>query len=294
MSLREETWGWLHPALEDLKTTADRPWDERQARFVEMLGLIDAGQHPVTAELMRRLDELPDGERPAALAPDQLDATAYEVVQTLVTEPDGGEEPTRDHGGEPIAAISDSPRTLRADDPAGESLRWVTPPERDYFAQLWGPDWPSYLAADLERRWGTDWWRHPDDYKAVWLRQLVNANEYMAAAEFEWVSREQLAALAELWGEDWRAVLTDELAARWGSGWKIHPGEYKRKWLDDMIAAGAFTDNEPENEPGDVRAETTDLLTQLAQLAANIPGIEQLSDNDIARIIGEAFGQARS
>jgi hypothetical protein len=88
MGLREDTWRWLQPALQDMRSGADQSWVQCRATLLEQWGLTDAEQHPVVAELLHRLDELPDQERTAAVDSDWPEATAYELVQSLVSEPD--------------------------------------------------------------------------------------------------------------------------------------------------------------------------------------------------------------
>ncbi|HEU5471861.1 MAG TPA: hypothetical protein VFV67_14515 [Actinophytocola sp.] len=90
MSVQEDVWNWLHPALQDLRSTADQSWAQRRARFLEQLGLPDPAEQPAVAALLHWLDELPDEERTTTLDSDQLDATAYELVVTQVAEPDAG------------------------------------------------------------------------------------------------------------------------------------------------------------------------------------------------------------
>lgn len=85
--MSDEVWGWLHPALAELRSAADQPWDELRARFLEQLGLTDPAEQPAVAALLHWLDEMPDEDRTATLSSDQLDTAAYELVQTHAAEP---------------------------------------------------------------------------------------------------------------------------------------------------------------------------------------------------------------
>lgn len=178
MGLREDTWVWLRPALDDLRTTTDRSWEERRNRFVELLGLSDAEQHPVPAEFVRRLDELPDEERTALLASDQVDVVAYELVQTFVSEPDGVGESTRDDYAEVVTDDGD--------------MDWVTAAQAAGLVRIFGPDWQPLLAEELTERWGPDWREHPAEHKTAWLSGLIGSDE------LPMVSDEMLAELRVL------------------------------------------------------------------------------------------------
>jgi hypothetical protein len=91
MSTLDETWAWLYTPLQELKSDTaenpDKPWAERRAFLLERLGLTDSADHPLTDELFRWLDELPDDERGTMLAGEQLDTTAHELAQRHSEEP---------------------------------------------------------------------------------------------------------------------------------------------------------------------------------------------------------------
>lgn len=91
MPTLDETWAWLYTPVQELKAdTAENPdksWEERRAFLLERLGLTDSTDHPLTNELFRLLDELPDDERGTMLAGEQLDTTAYELAQRHSEEP---------------------------------------------------------------------------------------------------------------------------------------------------------------------------------------------------------------
>jgi hypothetical protein len=93
MSVREDVWAWLSPALDGLKSVTEGSWEERRATFLEQLGLTDAAQHPVVADLLHQLDESPDEERAATLRSDHLDSWAYGLIQAHTAEPEDQDAP---------------------------------------------------------------------------------------------------------------------------------------------------------------------------------------------------------
>jgi hypothetical protein len=88
MGMQEDVWAWLSPALDGLKSVTEASWEQRRATFLEQLGLTDAAEHPVVADLLHQLDESPDEERNATLSSDQLDTLAYGIIQAHTAEPD--------------------------------------------------------------------------------------------------------------------------------------------------------------------------------------------------------------
>jgi len=98
----DELWGWLYEPLQELKKgyAADpgQTWETRKESLLRDLGVSAADGHPVTEQLLRRLDELPEPERDATIGSDELDSLAYGIVR------EHGEEPaqagTREPAGE--------------------------------------------------------------------------------------------------------------------------------------------------------------------------------------------------
>jgi hypothetical protein len=88
MGVQEDVWAWLSPALDGLKSVTEGSWEDRRATFLEQLGLTDAAEHPVVADLLHQLDESPDEERNATLSSDHLDSWAYGLIQAHTAEPD--------------------------------------------------------------------------------------------------------------------------------------------------------------------------------------------------------------
>ena len=50
-------WNWISPALDELASDLDKPWEDRREAFLNELGLSKASQHPVIEELLGQLDE---------------------------------------------------------------------------------------------------------------------------------------------------------------------------------------------------------------------------------------------
>lgn len=127
MTATEDLWNWIYPAILELKNTADQPWAERRSHFLEQLGIHESDGHPVTDELLRHLDELPDDERSTLVESDQLDTLAYELIQTQDTESD---EPAA-AGGEYDEAAWQTYLTANGSYWNGETDSW--PAFREWF-----------------------------------------------------------------------------------------------------------------------------------------------------------------
>lgn len=89
----DELWRWLYEPLQELKkgyvTDPGQAWETRKESLLRDLGVSTADGHPVTEQLLRRLDELPESERDNTIGSDQLDSLAYGIVQ------EHGEEPAQ-------------------------------------------------------------------------------------------------------------------------------------------------------------------------------------------------------
>jgi hypothetical protein len=120
-----------------------------------------------------------------------------------------------------------------AEEPAEDGGRfgWVGAQHQERLAAAWGPEWSTYLAQQLDYRWGEAWDASPADHKQSWLDGLIDelmtpatepviaetpaaegtektATEGAAAGEFEEVELDQLAEMlvadtvAEIEGAD--------------------------------------------------------------------------------------------
>ena len=264
MVLRDDTWHWLQPALQDMRSGTDRPWEERRARFVEQLGLSGPDQHPVVAELLHRLDELPDQERAATLDSDWPEVTAYELLRTLVTEPDDQDEAGAHY-----------------DDQAWQTFLAANAFAWNGTAGSWAAfgEWFEYHAAEqglagpaaaLLRSMET---QSPDQRVATFASYGVtiaapatgHAEETPSGGDFDWVTPEQAGHLTELLGAGWQVPLDQELTTRWGSDWRAHPAAHKTAWLDDLI------------ESGGLRKSPEEQLDELDSIIDSIPDYKEIA-----------------
>jgi hypothetical protein len=104
MATVEELWAWISPPLQDLAAERsgdpDKPWTELRERFVAA-----TGQHPLSDELVRQLDELSDDDRSALLDnKDRLDELAYRITeQNADTAAESGADSGAESGAAPAA-----------------------------------------------------------------------------------------------------------------------------------------------------------------------------------------------
>lgn len=243
MGLRDDTWNWLQPALQDLRSGAGQPWDERRARFLEQLGLGDADQHPVVAELLHRLDELPAEERAATVDADALDSTAYELVQSFVSEPDDQSTSAADY-----------------DEVTWQTFLATNGPTWDGTAESWAAfrQWFEYYAAEqglaapstafCELLEGQSVGERVATFQSYGVTIAAAAGqEASAGGDFDWVTGEQADSLTQTLGADWQPPLGQELTTRWGADWQTHPVEHKTAWLTDLIKSGQL-EKSPEEQ----------------------------------------------
>lgn len=92
----DELWAWVSTPIEELlaqyESDRERPWEELRAYFLERAGLSDPSQHPLVAELVRQLDELPDQERGALFDDrDRLPNLARELCEQYADDDESGD-----------------------------------------------------------------------------------------------------------------------------------------------------------------------------------------------------------
>lgn len=285
MATVEEMWDWIYPAIQELKQGTDQSWESRRSTFLEQLGVADADDDPAVAELVRRLNDLPDAERSSVLDSDKVDAMALDAIRAHATEP---------------AAAEDG---AAYDEAAWQNYLSTNGPAWDGSAESWDGfrQWFEYYAGDqglsdpaaalLDSLTAMS----VADRVATFAQYGVTIVSPAAAAApapvpaaggFGWVTAEQAVVLQGRWGPDWRGPLSEDLAGRWGAEWAANPDEYKTAWLADLIAAGAFAGHVDEGDKQEA------LLAEFAQAVQNVPGIEALSSEEIARIINETINQA--
>lgn len=262
MGLREDTWRWLQPALQDMRSGTDQPWDERRAKLLEQLGLTNAEQHPVVADLLHRLDTLPDQERTATVDSDSLDATAYELVQAHV--PDDQSAPAAGY-----------------DDHAWQTFLATNGPTWDGTAESWPAfrQWFEHYAAEqglaaaatalfeyLETQSVSERVATFASYGVTVAATATHETQPgSAGGEFDWVTEEQAGKLTKTVGADWQPPLNQELTTRWGADWQTHPAEHKTAWLADLIESGQLAKS-PEEE-----------LAELSTLIDNLPDYDKIT-----------------
>jgi hypothetical protein len=66
-----------------------------------------------------------------------------------------------------------------------------------------------------------------------------------------WVTDAQRGHLEQVWGSAWQEYLHADLDQRWGADWHAHPVEHKLAWLDDLLAAGAYSTQEETADTAD-------------------------------------------
>lgn len=80
MSIVEDLWNWIQDPLEKLKQSIldepGRPWETRREEFRQGLGIQEPGQHPVTEQMFRHLDDLTEDERTTQIRSGQFESTA--------------------------------------------------------------------------------------------------------------------------------------------------------------------------------------------------------------------------
>lgn len=325
MPTAEQLWTWISPAVKDIRDDVERnpgkPLDARKQVMIDRLGMTDAESHPVTATLMKKLGELPEAERDSVLGSDRMEALVRDVI--------------REHA---------EPEPVKSTGPGYDKAAWQP------FLTTYGRGWDG-----TEGSWAgfCQWFKYyadaaglsvpatrlltymqglsvPDRISAFRQYQVVitvaqpgqqvpgqQAPAASSGDELGWVTKEQGNYLGYYLGQDWRAALSRDLAARWGQGWQANPGAHKAAWLADLITSGAFTGSQapatpsrapeasaavPQQSPMEQEspverqsaAPRDEIAEEFAAMVRDIPGIESLSDDEIAQIIAEEMGEAGS
>jgi len=85
MSVLDELWEWIRGPLEELEKNfteePDKSWETRRGEFLQQLGVQEPGQHPVTEQMFRQLDEMSDDERKNQVSSKQFETAAYGFAQ---------------------------------------------------------------------------------------------------------------------------------------------------------------------------------------------------------------------
>ncbi len=85
MSVLGELWEWIRGPVEELEKSfteePDKSWEIRRGEFLQRLGVQEPGQHPVTEQMFKHLDEMSDDERKNQLSSKQFETVAYGFAQ---------------------------------------------------------------------------------------------------------------------------------------------------------------------------------------------------------------------
>lgn len=85
MSTLDELWEWIRDPLEELEKNfteePDKSWETRRGEFLQQLGVQEPGQHPVTEQMFKQLDEMSDDERRNQLNSKEFETVAYGLAQ---------------------------------------------------------------------------------------------------------------------------------------------------------------------------------------------------------------------
>lgn len=104
MSVLDELWNWIRGPIEELEKNfteePDKSWETRRGEFLQQLGMQEPGQHPVTEQMFRHLDEMNDDERKNHVSSKQFETVAYEFAQQHAVTQETG------HGASQAAASS--------------------------------------------------------------------------------------------------------------------------------------------------------------------------------------------
>jgi hypothetical protein len=255
-----DLWASAQPAFADLREQFARDpeasWQSLRAALATRLEDLDSETRD---DLLLWLDNLPAEERTALLGSAALDAAAYERLS----------RPTGEEGHDEAAWQEFL---------ATNGTRW------DGTEASWQVfrEWFAYEAAQNSLD-------APAKELLTHFDSLATAERLTAFAQygvtigsagstgFAWVGPAERDALRAAWGDDWATPLAADLAARWGAGWESHPAEHRAAWLADLVAHG------------ELPAKATESPGIVEELAAAVPGVEQLSEAEIAAIVAEVL-----
>lgn len=309
MATADELWAWIYPAIEDLRSDyesdQDKSWDSRKEIIFAKLGIPNADSDPLVAALVYRLDELPEDERNRILGSDQLQTMVRELVE------DQADHTAAQETGAQESSVPAYDEGAWQAYVAANGSQWDgTEPSWPAFRQ-----WFEYYAVQQGLSAAATGWL--DWLETVGVTERIGefarygvtivpaqaagpsgapASSEESGDEFGWVAADQREFLQRQWGQDWPALLAQDLDARWGGGWQANPGEHKAAWLADLIAAGAFAGGQESGGQESGAADGQEaaqqaVLDDFATRVSQIPGIEQLSQEEIAQIIAEEINR---
>lgn len=303
MTTAADVWSQVEPALAEIRGEYERdsqtPWTTVREQLSTTLGSL---AEPVRARLFEWLDAMSDRDRVELLTGDRLEGELSVVFA--------------DTGGREGDAESAWPEFLRTNGPAWNGTAQAWPVFRDWFAYQAEQEWVSAPANELLTV--LESLDVPGRVAELARHGVVvpqPAGTGAGADDVGWVTAAQRDALRAGWGEQWAPELTADLNTRWGDGWQQHPGEHKSAWLAELIASGALppaalaaAGPAPEATTGDPTAEAipagaTEATTGSAvlaslpadigsQLKAEVPGLAQLSESEIAEVVAEVLRES--
>jgi hypothetical protein len=95
MSVLDELWEWIRSPLEEFEKSfteePDKSWEARRGEFLQQLGVQEPGQHPVTEQMFRHLDEMTDDERKTHVTSKQFETVAYGFAQQHAASQEAGQ-----------------------------------------------------------------------------------------------------------------------------------------------------------------------------------------------------------
>jgi hypothetical protein len=285
MTSAEEAWVWVQPALQEVRANTGAAWEQRRARFLELLGLADPDQHPAAAALFRQLDDMPESDRTSLLDSDGLDTWVHDTLRENLpdteTAADGQTADAYDESAWAAYLATNGPSWDGTEESWAAFREWFA-----YHAEEQGLSSPATALLDH-----LDAQSAPDRIATLATYGVaIGQDDSSDDGGFGWVTENQRTVLTGRWGEDWPEHLTTDLDARWEAGWQANPAEHKAAWLSEVIASGAFTAEAPADAEGGAAGGEADdaYLAELAETIRQVPGYDQLSQEELAEAIAAA------
>ena len=97
---------------------------------------------------------------------------------------------------------------------SADRFDWVPAEHQARLAAAWGPEWATYLAEQVDHRWGEGWEANPAEHKQYWLSDLVEEllnPQADAEPAAEPVAEPAAGTAAEPVADDYEEVDVDEL-----------------------------------------------------------------------------------
>jgi hypothetical protein len=259
MATAEEIWTRVFPALAAVSTDfinePARSWPERRKVFLEPLGGDHAGQEPDIAPLLEWLDELSASDRDLLLSSGSLNDQIWIVIQQRIAPPSA----TAPDADEPVGEIAEEGR---ADD-SDQSGPGDPPEQYDLDA------WYAFVRDN-----GTAWSGEASTWTAF-------CDWFPYAAAQQGLSYPAAGLLAELHALSGAGRV--ELLAQYGA-----------------VIAVCVPPSTPDQSPPEPAAAPSErsareaILAQIPDIAQQVPGFHELTDQEIAEVVAELVLEMRS